>query len=781
MKISLSMIVKGGLKDLQRLKPLVEPYIDEWVVVFPPEDEAIEWAKKNGIKAIVKDFTQPIEPELRDKMAQMGIEVAEDYRIFNFAAARTESLANCTGDYVLWLDADDTPIGMDNLKKLIEKNPDADVFDAVYDYFRDEEGNPVSDHVRERLFRNNGRWQWLGGKLGLIHETVLPVKGFVPLRFEVPDNIFRVEHNTDHIDASSLRNHAALLYEYLKTNGEDPRTTYYLGIEYFNRRMFEMCIAVLVEYVKVGGSMDDRFDAWLKIAEAYNLTEDKQSAKNAFLEAQKEMPHRPESYLGLGEVFFEEENWGKAIEYSLTGMQKKLPKTKQAINMTRYTFRPSGYIAQAYLQLGRPDEAYNWFMRAAKSNPNHPWIKEHASLFLEAKDLDEYVKAFVKLGQISQHRYPKTLSKIAEIIPDELKDQELLMDFKWRYAKPKIWPNNSIVYFCSSAFEDWGASSLKTGTGGSEEAVINLTKRWAKMGYDVTVFNNCVKEETVDGVHWVRYERFNPRDIFNILIGWRNNPFIDRKVASKKFIDLHDVPDDNYYTDESTDGVKIMAKSQYHRSLLNLPDDRFVLIPNGIDMRQFKDAPEKTPNNLVWTSSYDRGLDTLLEMWSDIRKEAPDATIDVAYGFNVYDASPRARTPQGRAWKAKMLQLLDQEGVTHHGRLNSDEVAKLYLKADIWAYPTDFPEIDCITATKAMAAKCVPITTDYAVMKERNQGVLIEGDIHQQEVKERFKSELIALLKDEDKKREIRAKLDVSHHDWDTIAAEWAKHFNEIR
>ena len=44
MTLTLTMIVKDGLEDLKRLKPLVEPYIDEWVVVFPPKDEAIDWA-----------------------------------------------------------------------------------------------------------------------------------------------------------------------------------------------------------------------------------------------------------------------------------------------------------------------------------------------------------------------------------------------------------------------------------------------------------------------------------------------------------------------------------------------------------------------------------------------------------------------------------------------------------------------------------------------------------------------------------------------------------------
>jgi glycosyltransferase involved in cell wall biosynthesis len=431
------------------------------------------------------------------------------------------------------------------------------------------------------------------------------------------------------------------------------------------------------------------------------------------------------------------------------------------------------------LQLGKQRDAYEWFLATAKMNPKHPWVKQYAPLFMEAKDLDDYVKSFVKLGQLSQRLYPRTLSKLADAVPDELKDQELLMDFKWRYTTPKIWSDKSVVFFCSSAFEDWGPESLEKGCGGSEEAVIQLTKRLVKLGWEVTVYNNCINERTVDDVKWVRYERFNPRDMFNVLISWRNNMFLDARTASKKYIDMHDVPDPRFYTEDAVEGVKILVKSQYHRGCFpDLKDDKFIIIPNGIDSAQFKNS-KRVKNNLVWTSSYDRGLDILLEMWPDIKKEVHDATIDVAYGFNLFDTTPWGMKPEGQAWKQRMLRLLEQDGVTHHGRLGTNEVAELYKKADVWAYPTDFAEIDCITATKAMAAGAVPIATEWAALKERNQGVRIEGFIQEPAVKDEFKKQLIALLKDEDRKEELRDKMDVTKYDWDNIANQWNEEFKK--
>lgn len=775
MKLSVAMIAKSELKNLKRLYPLIRDQIDEWVVVVPPGDEAISFLKGKA-KVIEKDFTIPIEPEIIEQFREYGLDVDADYRLFQFAAARNESFANASGDYILWLDADDAPVGLKQLRKFIEENG-ADQYDVLYDYSKDQQGNAISDHWRERIIRNTDKFTWKGAKLGLIHETVCPVDGFSPINKTVPTDIFVVEHHSDHADESSVRNHIALLYEYLKTKGEDARTTYYLGVEFFNRGDYANCVKLMQEYVKVGGWDEERYRAWIRMAEAYHQLGDKESSRNAYLSAIKELPEYPDAYLGIGESYHSSEEWGKAIEFILTGMQKPVPKTRSSVDRVKYLFRPMPFLALAHMQIGKQAEACKWFQKAKQLNPEHPWVVKHESLFDEVKDLEDYVRAFIQLGQISNKRYKKSLPKLAEAIPDELMDQEVLLNFKRKFSTPKIWPENSIVFWCSFAFEEWGPDSLERGCGGSEEAVIHLSKRFVKMGYDVTVFNNCPKEQTVDGVKWVRAERFNPRDIFNILIAWRNNPYLEPRVATKKFIDVHDVPSLKYFPEWSLKDVTMLVKSDYHRSLFpDLKDDNFAVINNGVDFDQFPKT-KKIKNNLVWTSSYDRGLEYLLEMWPDIRSKHPEATLDIAYGWNLYDTSLRGRSDDGKEWKRSMEVLMRQDGITVHGRLPSDEVAKLYNQADIWAYPTDFPEIDCITATKAMAAGCVPITTSHAVMKERNQGIMIEGSGADYDVRETFKKELIKLMGDEKKKADIRSKMDVSKFSWDAVAEAWRKLF----
>ena len=774
MTLTLAMITKDSLKDLKRLRPLVEPYIDEWVVVFPPGDKAIDWAEKNGIKAVVKDFTTPVEPDIRKQMAERyGLKLSKNHRLFRFADARNESYANATGDLVLWLDADDEPVGMENIRTLLEGS-NYDCYNAVYDYFRDAEGNPIADHVRERVTRNNGKFTWRGAKLGLIHETLVTDPGYSPFQADIPKDLFYVKHQSDHGLESSDRNYAALIYEYLTTGGEDPRNTYYLGVELYNHGLFGECARTMIEYTKRGGWDEERYRAWMKAGDAYMQLNDYESAANSYLSGLKELPEWPDAYFKLGETYFYQQQYPKAVEFLMTGMGKEIPKTKSPIDKVSYTFRPAGHLALAYLQIGNQEKAHWWFDKAKQLNPSHPWIAEHQSLFEEALLVNDYVKAFVKLGQLSQQRFPKMLTKLSEAIPDELIDQELLMDFKWRYTTPKVWSDKSIVFFCGTVYEPWGPESLTTGIGGSEEAVIQLAPRLVKLGWEVTVYNNCIKEGIVDGVDWVRYERFNPRDMFNVLVSWRHNIFPRARSAMKRYIDCHDVLDPSQYTKDALQGAKLLVKSQAHRVLVpDLPDEMVRIIPNGIDTDKFNGSGKKK-NNLVSTSSYDRGLEHLLEMWTDIRKEVPDTTLDIAYGWDLYDKTPAGTSLEGQEWKARMERLFQQDGITVHGRVSHDEVAKLYNQAEVFAYPSHFYEIDCISLTKAQAALAIPVTTTIGSLAERNQGVLVEGDIRQKEVAESFKRELIALLKDDERKAQLATLMDVSRFSWDVVAKQWS-------
>lgn len=116
---------------------------------------------------------------------------------------------------------------------------------------------------------------------------------------------------------------------------------------------------------------------------------------------------------------------------------------------------------------------------------------------------------------------------------------------------------------------------------------------------------------------------------------------------------------------------------------------------------------------VIWASSYDRGLECLLNMWPSIRQAVPNASLNIFYGWNSFDAVHR-QNPEQMKWKWNIIRMLhDQKanGVTEHGRISHEELATQFKAHKVWAYPTEFDEIHCITALKAQEAGCIPVTT----------------------------------------------------------------------
>lgn len=184
---------------------------------------------------------------------------------------------------------------------------------------------------------------------------------------------------------------------------------------------------------------------------------------------------------------------------------------------------------------------------------------------------------------------------------------------------------------------------------------------------------------------------------------------------------------------------------------------------------------------IIYTSSYDRGLQHLLEMWPDIRKAVPDAELEVFYGWQLFDKF-YSSNPSSMAWKANIVKMLGQEGVVKHGRLSQPELALEMQECGIWAYPTHFGEINCISAIKAQAYGCEPVVINYAALKETVQfGRKINGDIYDDETKEEYKKQLIdALLHPmSEEARQEMMQWAKEKYSWDKLAKEWKVIFNE--
>lgn len=179
-------------------------------------------------------------------------------------------------------------------------------------------------------------------------------------------------------------------------------------------------------------------------------------------------------------------------------------------------------------------------------------------------------------------------------------------------------------------------------------------------------------------------------------------------------------------------------------------------------------------------SSYDRGLEHLLKMWPDVKKAVPQATLEIAYGWQLFVIF-YGDNPASMSWKAKMDEMMKHEGITHHGRLSQPDIAELMFTCGVWTYPTHFGEVSCINAMKAQAFGAIPVTMNYAALQTTVQyGIKVDGDIYEPEVQENYKKQLIVTLTSPEGQRIIRKPMmnwAQKKFPWSNVAKQWDEEF----
>lgn len=185
-------------------------------------------------------------------------------------------------------------------------------------------------------------------------------------------------------------------------------------------------------------------------------------------------------------------------------------------------------------------------------------------------------------------------------------------------------------------------------------------------------------------------------------------------------------------------------------------------------------------HKLFYGSSYDRGLDILLFMWPEIRDQIKDAELHICYGWETYDQLT-STNPERREWKKNVQMLMDQEGIVHHGRVGKKDIQKIRSECGIWAYPTYFSEINCITALESQKDGLVPVTMDsYALKETVGSGVKIKGSIRELSTQEEYLHALINMMRDKEmwESESKKAKKFAKNYYWTDIAKKWRSEFD---
>jgi len=746
----------------------------------------------------------------------------------NFVKARNDNFARVPSDYdfILWLDADDTVENPEKIKEvcaIIQKNIDG--LYIKYDYAHDEYGNVTVSHWVARIVRNNNSFAWkssFADAAVTVHETLNERRKVG----KVMNDEFWVKHNTtdERMDASLDRNITLLegmLNSYPENVAPDPRVLYYLATHYVDANKLLEAKDLFEYYLTLSGWAEERSQAWVYLGMIYQAMQDKDKARGCYLHGIAENPNDPNPYVELGELEISDGLFDKAVRWLDMAVSKKLDPTSSVQRPMDSTYRAYKLLSQAHVNIGGKSlqKAQKWLTEAKKLRPFDPELEDAQEILDQLVEVRNLTKATNTL--LNKLRTDKETDKVVaftDSLPTVLQENPLVVSARNYYRKPVTHPAKSIAILCGwGPLGNWGPSGLEKGIGGSEEAVIRISRELATLGYNVTVYgtpgeeagpdwyvdrssnnfalyaaNPDVKRQSVP--IYKHYWEFSRKDTFDIFISWRNPEIFDEPInARKSYLWLHDVMDKEEFIDERLNNLDgIIFVSQYHRDLYpDIPENKCFVSGNGISPEDFEELDgkfERDPHRIIYMSSHVRGLELVYRVWDDVKKEVPDATLDIYYGWGSYDAVNRSN-PERMGWKEKMLKYEQElDGVTDHGKIGHTQIVEEIMKSGVWAYPCPFPEVYCISAVKAQAGGAVPVSSNFAALDETVQhGAKLAmkaqdektpvGQWDKNELEE-FKNELIRVLKDtkyQEKVRPDMMKWARTEMSWKNTATKWIK------
>lgn len=581
MNIALSMIVKNEVEQVDKILKLVDPYITTAYITITSKEREKDFYKIQN-----------------DKVEWSYFEWCED-----FAKARNFNLKQIESDVWFWVDSDDTIENVEELPKLAQAlwNSGIDGIYLPYNYMQNEQGECIAIHDRERILRTSHPFKWKGA----IHESL--ISEGVPQLDKTDTMVIRHNKSIDEVPESAERNHKILLKEYKKH--KDPRITHYLGLSYFMQRKYDKSIEKLLEHIKESGWDEEKYRSWCKIAEAHIITENYDKAHAAANAAITLLPDYQEAYYIKCLICSEQGQHYNLIEWYKNAKSHEQPETMSIIDPT-YESRTMVEVANAYIQLGMPKEAFYTIREIQEKFPLNDFVKRMYPIFeygyLESKAIEyiQYIDKFYKEAKGDREKLLKSL-------PPSVFSDPRLNDIRNEVIPPKKWPEKSIVFYCGNTLEVWGADTLDKGMGGSEEAIVYLSRELAKLGWEVTIFNERDEEyredygngrDNKDGfyksdgtsskpyaVTYKPWTEINPFDTFDVFVAWRAPELAKGVKARKKIVDLHDTVEAKRI--EAADYVDMfLVKSKYHKSLYNV--DNIKVISNGIK-EEYEDLTDK--------------------------------------------------------------------------------------------------------------------------------------------------------------------------------------------
>lgn len=336
----------------------------------------------------------------------------------------------------------------------------------------------------------------------------------------------------------------------------------------------------------------------------------------------------------------------------------------------------------------------------------------------------------------------------------------------------------------------------RTSLGGSESACLGLARALQQRGHDVHIFATKLSADAVGpdhaGVTWHPADHFaqtNSWIEWDVVVALRMHHWFAQPVHARLRI--------LWNQDLLLPGVggsimsvawqldRLIYVSEYHRQQWEdmQPELRPIgwVTKNGHDASLVPADVTKDPNRIIHISRPERGLEPILAMWPELRKQRPNATLQICRYSSMYDAGGWGRVC---ASYDQAVQQVNAEvgGIEYLGELGKADLYRAIAEAAVMWYPgvDSFAETSCIAAVEAQA-NGTPFVGSWkgALPETVPSGILVKGDAMSPAYQAESIAAVIAQLdgcKTQGfgyRKRQIEGRKHVEGYTYPVIAAEW--------
>lgn len=344
------MIVKNEEETIERVLSCAKGFCDEMVVCDTGStDRTIELAEAMGAKVVHFKWVD------------------------DFSAARNHSFEHCTGDWIIWLDADDVVTEADQAKiRQLKEHALNDSIDGVmltYQYAFNAANECSFSFLRERIIRRAAGLKWKYP----VHECIAVPHGRGLIRRDICIQHRQLPHK---MPLKKDRN-ITILRRVVEEEGDtSPRNLFYYANELRDHQHYADAITYYKKYLDVSHIDWEKYSAMMSIVRCYFHLEQDEEALNWCTRAMLLDSRRAEAFNQLGMYFYRRKEWHRAIPFFTAA--SCLPKPDSGfVNEADYNWIPYDYLSICYDRIGDYKTSIEMIFKSLPANPDKDRLKKN--------------------------------------------------------------------------------------------------------------------------------------------------------------------------------------------------------------------------------------------------------------------------------------------------------------------------------------------------------------------------------------------------------------------